>query len=334
MEDLIKFNEKKKRNSINGALALRDDINGIIDPLFKRGFSNICWFGIGGTYASSMQVYVHMKEKTSLEVFYESAAEFLTTGNKRITKDTLVFISSVTGTTEEMVKGVDKLNEIGATIVGFIDIERANLAKKVDHVISYPENEQLKLYMAADRIMYNNDEFEDYDEYYSEMDEYLAEAIVQVSIDSDEFAQQTATRHHDDEIHYFVGAGSQWGATYSHAMCYWEEQHWLRARPVHSSDFFHGMFEIVTADTPVTVYISEDSQRSLSERVAKFLPKICGNYTIIDTKDYDLKGISEENRGSISHLVIRAINDRIDAYVEHINRHPMDIRRYYRQLDY
>lgn len=330
----MKFDAKSKRNSINGALELREKINEVIDQLSDRGFLNICWFGIGGTYATSMQAYVHMKEKTSLEVFYESAAEFLTTGNKRITEDTIVFISSVTGSTEEMVKGVDKLNEIGATIVGFIDIETADLAKKVDHLISYPENEQLKFFMAADRIMHNNNEFEDYDEYYKEMDECLADAIVQVSIDSDDFAQETAIRHHDDEIHYFIGAGSQWGATYSHAMCYWEEQHWLRARPVHSSDFFHGMFEIVTAETPVTVYISEDSQRPLSERVANFLPKICGNYTIIDTKDYELKGISKKYRGSISHLVIRAINDRIDAYVEYINRHPMDIRRYYRQLDY
>ena len=31
-----------------------------------------------------------------------------------------------------------------------------------------------------------------------------------------------------DLPHYFVGAGNQWGATYSYAMCYWEEQMWIR----------------------------------------------------------------------------------------------------------
>lgn len=331
---MFKYDEHKKRESINGALALRPEINQIIDELCEKGFDNICWFGIGGTYASSMQVYTHMKEKTGLDTFYESAAEYLTTGNKRITDKTLVIISSVTGSTEEMVKGVAKLKEVGAKIFGFIDIETSDLAGQMDYLISYPENEQLKFFMVADRIMYNNGEFPGYKDCYQELELHLADAIVDVAYKSDDFAKEFAEKHHDDAIHYFVGAGSQWGATYSHAMCYWEEQHWLRARPVHSSDFFHGMFEIVTRDTPVTVYVSEDSQRPLSERVVNFLPKICGNYTIIDTKDYKLAGISDEVRGYISHLVIREINDRIDVNVEKINRHPMEIRRYYRQLDY
>jgi fructoselysine-6-phosphate deglycase len=31
---------------------------------------------------------------------------------------------------------------------------------------------------------------------------------------------------------------------------------------------------------------------------------------------------------------LRAITQRIDAHLEKINCHPMEIRRYYRQLDY
>lgn len=334
MENLLKFDPDKKRKSIQGALALREDINKVIDIVFKDGFSNICWFGIGGTYASSMQVYSHMKEFTSLEVFVENAAEFLTTGNKRISKDTLVLISSVTGSTKEMIEGVDKLKEIGCRILGFIDKKDSKLAGKVDYLISYPENEQLKFFMAADRIMFLNGEFPDYDQCYQEFDQYLPDAIVQVALDSDAFAQEVALQHHDDPIHYFVGAGAQWGATYSHAMCYWEEQHWLRARPIQSGEFFHGVFEVITRDDAVTIYISEDFQRPLSERVANFIPRICSNYVIIDTKDYELAGISDKFRGFISHLVIREINNRIDTYVEKINCHPMEIRRYYRQLEY
>jgi fructoselysine-6-phosphate deglycase len=117
-------------------------------------------------------------------------------------------------------------------------------------------------------------------------------------------------------------------------MCYWEEQHWIKTRAIEAAEFFHGMFEIIDRDTPVTVYVGEDSQRPLSERVAKFLPEICGNYTIIDTKDYELPGISEKYRGTLSPFVFHAINNRIDANIEHINRHPMDIRRYYRALKY
>ena len=94
------------------------------------------------------------------------------------------------------------------------------------------------------------------------------------------------------------------------------------------------MQEIVEADTPVTLFMGEDEQRPLAERVARFLPKVCANYTIIDTKEFALKGISPEFRGTISHLVMHGVNNRVDAYMELFLRHPLSIRRYYRQFDY
>ena len=94
------------------------------------------------------------------------------------------------------------------------------------------------------------------------------------------------------------------------------------------------MFEIVDADTPITLFLGEDEQRPLAERVARFLPKVCRNYVLIDTKDYELLGIRPEFRGSISHLVMRAVNARVDIHLEKEFRHPMEIRRYYRQFEY
>lgn len=331
---MLKFNEQKQIESVNGALALRNQINELIDGICKEGYKNICWLGIGGTYASCLQAEVHMKEKSELSFFVENAAEYLTTGNKKVGEGTIVIISSVTGTTSEIVDGVKKAQKSGARVIGFIDVATAELAKLVDYVITYPANEQLKFYMVADRFMYNAGEFPEYEDLYKELDQYLATALVEVEKEADAFGEEFANRHKDDKIHYFVGAGNQYGATYSYAMCYWEEQHWLRTKSIHSAEFFHGMLEIIDKDTPVTVFVGEDSQRRLSERVAAFLPKVCANYTIIDTKDYPIKGISEKYRGSISHLISHAVTQRIDAHIEKINCHPMEIRRYYRQFDY
>ncbi|MFT8410670.1 MAG: SIS domain-containing protein [Schleiferilactobacillus perolens] len=332
---MLKFDKEKTLENVKGALALRPEINAVVDEINTNGYSNVMWLGIGGTYASAMQVVVHMKERSAIETFYENAAEYLTTGNRRVTDKTLVVLSSVSGSTEEIVEAVEKIKkEVGATILGFIDNDQAPLASMVTHLISYPTDEQLKFFMVADRLMYLAGEFPDYDEFYKEMDEHFANDIVNVEESADAFGLQFAEKHHEDDIHYFVGAGNQWGATYSYAMCYWEEQHWLKTKSIEAPEFFHGMFEIVERDTPVTVYVGEDSQCSLSERVANFLPQICGNYTVIDSKEYDLPGISEKYRGTLSPFIFHAINNRIDAHIEHINRHPMDIRRYYRQLQY
>ena len=339
---LRNFDEDFTRASINGALALRPQIEGIIDEIWEKGFDNIFFMGIGGTWASALQVEVYMRGRSSLPVYVENAAEFLTTGNKRFTKDSVLIYSSVSGNTKEMVELVDKVKGIGARVFAFIDTPGSVLTKedKQDWLVVYKMNEQLKFYMVANYLMYKNGEFEDYDRYNKEMEDHLAEALITVEKEADawayDYAQKKAAflKEHPDLPHYFVGCGNQYGATYSYAMCYWEEQMWIRTKSISAPEFFHGMQEIIVEDTPVTLFIGEDEQRPLAERVARFLPKVCGNYTIIDTKEFELKGISEEYRGSISHHVMRAVNARVDAYMELFLRHPLSVRRYYRQFDY
>lgn len=331
---MLKFDEEKQTASVQGALALRGRIEAIVDDICRAGFKNICWLGIGGTYASCLQAEVHMKERSTLEFFVENAAEYLTTGNRRVGEGTVVVISSVTGSTIEMVDAVKKAQADGARVLGFIDVETTELAKRMDWEIAYPANEQLKFFMVADRLMFRHGEFPEYEEYYAQLDAHLAVDLAEVEKAADAFGLAFAQKHHDDKLHYFVGAGNQYGSTYSYAMCYWEEQHWIRTKSIHSSEFFHGMLEIVDRDTPVTVFVGEDSQRPLSERVVRFLPRVCANYTVIDSRDYALPGIDERFRGNLSHLVTHAVTQRIDAHIEAINCHPMEIRRYYRRLDY
>ena len=275
-----------------------------------------------------------MKERTEMEVFAMNAAEYNTTGDRRIGAGTCVVISSVTGTTGEIIEAVKLVQKEGAEVIGFIDKADSELATLVDHCITYKSNEQTKFFITADRFMNLAGEMPEYDEMYKQFDQYLPEALVEAEKAADDFARDFVSAHKEDALHYFIGGGTLYGATYSYAMCYWEEMHWLRTKSIHSAEFFHGMLEIVDKDTPVTVFVSEDKQRPLGERVAKFLPRICENYTIIDTKDYRLEGISEEYRGRVSHLVMHAVTDRIDAHLVNQTGHDMDLRRYYRKMDY
>ncbi len=339
---LRNFNEQGDIDSVNGALALRPRIEKIVDQIWEEGFDNIYFIGIGGTYASAMQVEVYMRGKSSLPVYVENAAEYLTTGNKRLTDRSVVIYSTVSGNTKEMVQLIDTVKARGVRVFAFIDTPGSTLTREGewDYLVLYPKNEQLKFFMVANYLMYKNGEFPDYDRYNQEMEAHLALDLVNIEKISDAWAYDYAEKkvaflkEHPDLPHYFVGAGNQWGATYSYAMCYWEEQMWIRTKSITCPEFFHGMQEILVADTPVTLFMGEDEQRSLAERVARFLPKVCGNYTVIDTKELPMEGISPEFRGSLSHLMMHAVNNRVDAYMELFLRHPLSIRRYYRQFDY
>lgn len=331
---MIKFDEQKQLDSVAGALAIRKEIEGIAADVAGRGYKNICYLGIGGTYASALQTQNHVQEYSGMEIIAQNAALYNTTGNRRIGKDTVIVLSSVTGTTQEVVAAVEKAKAQGAVVIGFVDTADTPLEKLSDYAIRYPQNEQLKFFMLADRLMQLAGDFPQYEQQYAEYDRYLPQALVETEKAADDFGRTFAERHCNDAMHYFVGAGNQYGSTYSYAMCYWEEQHWLRSKSIHAAEFFHGTLEVVDKDTPVTLFMGEDAQRPLSERVKNFLPRVCGNYTIIDAADYPLTGISPAFRDDISHLVTHAVTQRIDAHMEQINRHPMEIRRYYRQFPY
>ena len=73
---MLKFDEAQKIQSIRGALALRAEIEAIVDAALERGVRNLCWLGIGGTWASAQQAVCHMNHnktkfsRTLLNTFF------------------------------------------------------------------------------------------------------------------------------------------------------------------------------------------------------------------------------------------------------------------------
>ena len=94
------------------------------------------------------------------------------------------------------------------------------------------------------------------------------------------------------------------------------------------------MLEIIDEKTPVVVFQGEDTQRPLTQRVIRFLEKVNRNYTVIDSAAYEMPGIPDRYRGGISHLIVHAVTNRIDMRLEEMTGHDMEIRRYYRKMDY
>jgi fructoselysine-6-phosphate deglycase len=117
-------------------------------------------------------------------------------------------------------------------------------------------------------------------------------------------------------------------------MCILEEMQWIRTRPVHASDFFHGTLELVEAGVSVILLKGEDASRPLVERVEKFAPGYTEKVWVLDSADVDLPGISHEVRSLVSPVVLAALLERISAHLEILRDHPLTTRRYYKRVAY
>ena len=331
---MLNFDEAKVRQDHQNGVDMIPEVEKVVDQICDEGYDNIFLFGIGGTLLYAGQIMHTAKQLgCSLPLYLENATDFLYEGNKKFTKNSVVVIASLSGNTIEVEAAIDKAHEVGARVIGYVEVPESPLAKKVDHLVTTVGGEYYWWYTVVLRFMKNAGEFDAYDKLTSQM-KNLPDAVVQIYKDSDEEMKNYAEKYCDEPITYLVGSGNleDWAVCYG--MCIMEEMQWMRTRPISAANFFHGTLEVIERDIPVILIKGEDKTRPEMDRVEKFVNTVSAKVTVFDTKKFALPGIDEEFRGVLSPIVMRSAFMRLNVHLEHCRRHPIDIRRYYKALKY
>lgn len=331
---MLNFDEAKVRQDHQNGVDMIPEVEKVVDQICDEGYDNIFLFGIGGTLLYAGQIMHTAKQLgCSLPLYLENATDFLYEGNKKFTKNSVVVIASLSGNTIEVEAAIDKAHEVGARVIGYVEVPESPLAKKVDHLVTTVGGEYYWWYTVVLRFMKNAGEFDAYDKLTSQM-KNLPDAVVQIYKDADEEMKNYAEKYCDEPITYLVGSGNleDWAVCYG--MCIMEEMQWMRTRPISAANFFHGTLEVIERDIPVILIKGEDKTRPEMDRVEKFINRVSAKVTVFDTKKFALPGIDEEFRGVLSPIVMRSAFMRLNVHLEHCRRHPIDIRRYYKALKY
>lgn len=331
---MLNFDEAKVRQDHQNGVDMIPEVEKVVDQICDEGYDNIFLLGIGGTLLYAGQIMHTAKQLgCSLPLYLENATDFLYEGNKKFTKNSVVVIASLSGNTIEVEAAIDKAHEVGARVIGYVEVPESPLAKKVDHLVTTVGGEYYWWYTVVLRFMKNAGEFDAYDKLTSQM-KNLPDAVVQIYKDADEEMKNYAEKYCDEPITYLVGSGNleDWAVCYG--MCIMEEMQWMRTRPISAANFFHGTLEVIERDIPVILIKGEDKTRPEMDRVEKFVNTVSAKVTVFDTKKFALPGIDEEFRGVLSPIVMRSAFMRLNVHLEHCRRHPIDIRRYYKALKY
>ena len=331
---MLNFDEAIVRQDHQNGVDMIPEVEKVVDQICDEGYDNIFLFGIGGTLLYAGQIMHTAKQLgCSLPLYLENATDFLYEGNKKFTKNSVVVIASLSGNTIEVEAAIDKAHEVGARVIGYVEVPESPLAKKVDHLVTTVGGEYYWWNTVVLRFMKNSGEFDAYDKLTSQM-KNLPDAVVQIYKDADEEMKNYAEKYCDEPITYLVGSGNleDWAVCYG--MCIMEEMQWMRTRPISAANFFHGTLEVIERDVPVILIKGEDKTRPEMDRVEKFVNTVSAKVTVFDTKKFALPGIDEEFRGILSPIVMRSAFMRLNVHLEHCRRHPIDIRRYYKALKY
>lgn len=334
------FDEARFLRIQSGAAALADPIDAAIGGLLERGASNIFFLGTGGAAILMQPAVQLLQARSAFPVFAPHAAELTIGGSRHLGKDSIVVVPSLSGTTKESIAAMEYCRSRAATIVTLVGHADTPLGQGGDHVfVNFAEDDTssesfyLQSLFIALSIMRQRGEFDGYASFAADATQ-LPEALLAVKRRFDPEAEAFAEAIRDTAWHIITGAGSAWPQAFYYGMCILEEMQWIRTRPVHASDFFHGTLELVEDGVSLILLKGEDPYRPLANRVEAFARDKTDRLTVFDTATQDLPAIAPETRALISPIVLATMLERVSDHLARKRSHPLTTRRYYRRIAY
>jgi fructoselysine-6-phosphate deglycase len=323
-----------------GALALAAPIHAAIGAAMTKGANNVFFLGTGGAAILMQPAALLLQRRSGFPAFMEIAAELVITGHHALGKHSIVVIPSLSGTTKESVATLEYCKARGATVITLVGHRDTPLGQKADHsFVNFAEDDTssesfyLQSLLVALSIMAHRGEFARYDGTVSELST-LPQHLLAAKQAFEPEAERLAETFRTEPYHIVTAAGGCWAEAWYYGMCILEEMQWIRTRPVHAADFFHGTLELVEKGVSVIIFKGEDDCRPLADRVEAFARQYTDKVTVLDTANFGMPGLSAETRALISPAVLATILERLSAHLEVKRNHPLTTRRYYKKVSY
>ena len=322
------------------ALALAPAIDAYIAGRSAAGLRNLFLLGTGGAAILMEPAAQLLRRRSTLPVFTDITAELVTAGHPALGQGSLVVIPSVSGTTKESVAALEYARARGAEVLALVGHAETPLASQASQAFvnfaddqTAPESFYLQSLLVALSVMAQRGEFATYRETLAELS-LLPRLLIAAKQSFTAEAERLAERLAPETYHIVTSAGGSWAPAWYVSMCVLEEQQWLRTRPVHAADFFHGTFELVEKGVSVIVLKGEDHGRALCDRAEAFARRFTDRLSVLDAAAVELPGLSPATRALISPVVLATLLERLVVHLAVKRNHPLDQRRYYRKVSY
>lgn len=337
---MFNFNEERFLRIQKGAVDLAPRIDQEIAAAISDGAKNLYFLGTGGVAYLMEPAVQLLHRRSSFQVFKDYPAELVLTGSSNLAAKSIVVMPSLSGTTKESIAMLETLKQTGCKIITLVGHANTPLGQGGSPaLVNFAEDDTssesfyIQSLLVALSVMKARGEVDNYDALVAELATVPA-AMVEAKKAFEPKAEDFARIIAGSDYHMFTGAGNMWPEALYYATCILEEMQWIRTRPVHASDFFHGPLELIENGVSLILFRGEDAYDVLAQRVAEFAKQYTDKLTIISTADYCPRSLSPELRALLSPAFMATLMERLSAHLEVMRKHPLVTRRYYKRVAY
>lgn len=337
---MLNFDRDRFIKIQSGAVAISAMIRPLMADMIGSGVERLYFMGTGGVQLLTLPAIDLAKRLTTFPVEGCLPAQVVLDPPAGLDAKALVVIPSLSGTTRESVELLGFLKKRGVrtlTLTGHADTP---LARQADHTFTNfaeddtsSESFYLQSLIIVLALLAETGKIADYDAILAELAR-LPVLLADAKAAYEPEAAKLAAAIKDEPYHIFTGAGDAWAEAHYYGMCILEEMQWIRTRPVHAADFFHGTLELLEPGVSLFLLKGEDALRPLANRVERFARRYTEKVCILDAAEVALPGISPQMRALISPVVLATLLQRLSAHLEVLRDHPLTTRRYYKRVEY
>jgi fructoselysine-6-phosphate deglycase len=337
---MLNFDKDRFVKIQGGAVAIAEDVRALMRRLLDDGLERIFFMGTGGVQFLTQPAIEIARNATVFPVSAAFSAQVVLEAPAGLDEKALVILPSLSGTTKESVQLLAFLKKKGVKTLSLTGHKDTPLGLDADYnFTNFAEDDTssesfyLQTLLIVLALLAERGEFSDFDQTIAEL-KRLPELLVSVKENFEESAAALAQEIKDEKYHIFTRAGTAWPEGHYYGMCILEEMQWIRTRPVHASDFFHGTLELVEPGVSLFIFKGEDACRPLTERVESFAKRYTDKVRILDAASASLPGISQKTRSLISPIILATMLERLSAHLGVLRDHPLTTRRYYKRVEY
>jgi len=337
---MLNFDAERFLRIQRGAVAHSEGLRATVARLLEEGAPNLFFVGSGGAGILMQPAHHLLRAASTFPAHLANPAELMANGCPDLGPGSIVVMPSLSGTTAETVAALEYVHGRGAVVIALTGHGDTPLAAGADHAfINFAEDDTssemfyLQSLAIALAVVDARDEIPDGAELLAELTT-LPELLLGAKRAFEDRAAELAAHLARSDYHVVTGAGTSWPEAFYYGMCILEEMQWIRTRPVHASDFFHGTLELVEPGVSLLLVMTEDTSRPLCDRVAAFARRYTDDLVVLDPAECELPGLSPRLRSLISPVILATLLERVSAHLEVLRDHPLTTRRYYKRVDY
>lgn len=303
----------------------------VVRKWVSSGLDHLYLVGCGGSYAIMQPANYILDKHSQLPVGAYTAWEFVNRAPARVTPRSAVVLASNSGTTQEVLLGLELAQARRARTLSF-SVADSELTRRAEDRLTYHSpavnlSKLLMAYLVAAHTLIEAGDAAVGHRLLTDM-ERLPHLSEQVIASTETRGRQLAEQYAAETGFYVVGTGILAGLAYQFRTCTLLEMQWMHSAMINAGELAHGPLEIIARDTPFIFLAGTDEGREIAMRACNFTQRYSEKVLL-----FDLKEIADCNPLLAPFLVHIAL--QWFAWHLSISRnHPLSVRRYMGKVEY